>query len=262
MLITVVLLLFELENKKELDEEIKSQWSALRCYKWQHSNYYIMPQPTDLFCHANFFAKFNMLTSFSLHFFANIEGEYIHSWIYPLKIKPWSKLWKHLYLKLIVKRFQRLCHVSPDLFIFVNFAEQIEDCIRKTPSTHYTSGVENFMQIQPFVISWMVTCTLMPWLQSSLKFTYLKVRLLEKVHFKMSFLMCWGRGSRVHSAWRKGAIEDYLEVWFVGLVASDKRELCMVPWYICHTYEICRSKEVQRGCFKVIIWGCSANHKG
>ena len=105
-----------------------------------------------------------------------------------MNIKPWPKLWKHSYLKLIVKRLQRLCHVSPDLFIFVNFAVQIEDCIRKTPSTHYTSGVENFMQIQPsFVISWMVTCTLMPWLQSSLKFTYLKVRLLERYTLKCLF---------------------------------------------------------------------------
>ena len=27
-----------------------------------------MPQPTDLFCHTILFAKFNMLTSYSLHF--------------------------------------------------------------------------------------------------------------------------------------------------------------------------------------------------
>ena len=33
LLITTVLLLFKLENKKELHEEVnKFQWSALRCY--------------------------------------------------------------------------------------------------------------------------------------------------------------------------------------------------------------------------------------
>ena len=31
---------------------------------------------TYLFCHLIVFAKFNMLTSFNLHFFANIEGAY------------------------------------------------------------------------------------------------------------------------------------------------------------------------------------------
>ena len=35
-----------------------------------------MPQPTDLFCHTILLAKFNMLTSFSPHFLANIEGAY------------------------------------------------------------------------------------------------------------------------------------------------------------------------------------------
>ena len=45
-------------------------------YKWQHSKSYIMPQTTDLFYHTSFFAKSNMLLSFSPHFFANIEGAY------------------------------------------------------------------------------------------------------------------------------------------------------------------------------------------
>ena len=35
-----------------------------------------MPQTTDLFFHTIFFGKFNMLTSLSLHFVANIEGAY------------------------------------------------------------------------------------------------------------------------------------------------------------------------------------------
>ena len=77
MLTTVVLLLFKLENKKELHEEVnKSQWSALRGMNWQHSKSYIMLEPTDLFSHTIFFAKFNMLTSLSLHFLVNIEGAY------------------------------------------------------------------------------------------------------------------------------------------------------------------------------------------
>ena len=36
----------------------------------------VMPQPTDLFCHTIFFAKFSILTSFSVQFCANIEGTY------------------------------------------------------------------------------------------------------------------------------------------------------------------------------------------
>ena len=45
-------------------------------FKWQHSNSYVMPQPTDLFCHTIFFAKFSVLTSFSLQFCGNIERAY------------------------------------------------------------------------------------------------------------------------------------------------------------------------------------------
>ena len=51
-----------------------------------------------------------------------------------LQIKPWPKLWKYLYLKLIVKKFQRLCHVQSDLKMFVKLIVQIGDCIRKIPS--------------------------------------------------------------------------------------------------------------------------------
>ena len=72
-----------------------------------------------------------------------------------LKIKPWPKLWKYLYLKLLVKRFQRLCHVQPDHDIFIKLTVQIGDCNRKTPSTHYASEIGDFMQSLPFfVISW------------------------------------------------------------------------------------------------------------
>ena len=45
-------------------------------FKWQHSKSYVMPQPTDLFCHTIFFAKFSILTNFSLQICANIEGTY------------------------------------------------------------------------------------------------------------------------------------------------------------------------------------------
>ena len=75
MLITVVLLLFKPEDKNELHEEVKSQWSAIRGFKWQHSKSYIMPQPTDQFCHTILFAKFNM-SCFSPHFLGNIEEAY------------------------------------------------------------------------------------------------------------------------------------------------------------------------------------------
>ena len=105
-------------------------------------------------------------TFFSNHFSFFQSLRDIH-----LKIKSWPKLWEYLYLKLIVKRFQRLCNLQPDLDIFVKLTV-IVDCIRKTPPAHYASGVEDFMQSLPsFVISWMVTCTLMPWLQSSFGFS-------------------------------------------------------------------------------------------
>ena len=62
VLVTVVLLLFKLENKKGLHKEVnKCQWSALRVFNWQDSKSYIMPQPTDLFCHTVSFTKFNIV---------------------------------------------------------------------------------------------------------------------------------------------------------------------------------------------------------
>ena len=72
-------MLFKLKDKKELYEEVKSQWSA-KCY--------IMLQANDLFCHTIFFAKLNMLASFNLHFRADLrEG----GSIYPHMIFQWSK---------------------------------------------------------------------------------------------------------------------------------------------------------------------------
>ena len=112
--------------------------------------------------------------SFTNTFFNN-HFSFFQSWRdIHLKIKPWPKLWKYLYLKLIVKRFQRLCHVQPGLDIFVKLTVQIGDCIRKTPSAHYASGVGDFMQSLPsFVISSIATYTLTPRLQSSFRFAQL-----------------------------------------------------------------------------------------
>ena len=94
-------------------------------------------------------------TFFNNHFLFFQSWRGIH-----LKIKPWPKLWKYLYLKLIVNRFQRLCHVQPDL---VKLAVQIGECIGRRPSAHYASVDRDFIQSLPsFIISWMVTCTLMP----------------------------------------------------------------------------------------------------
>ena len=73
MLITVILMLFKLEDKKELHGEVFSlngvPWGVLT-----DNVPSLIPQPIDLFCHTIFLAKFIMLTSFSPHFFANIEG--------------------------------------------------------------------------------------------------------------------------------------------------------------------------------------------
>ena len=76
MLITVVLLLFKLEYKKELNEEVKSQWSSLRGFNRQHSKFYIMPQPTNLFSCKILLAKFNKLTSLSPYFLGTTKGPY------------------------------------------------------------------------------------------------------------------------------------------------------------------------------------------
>ena len=79
--------------------------------------------------------------SFTNTFFNN-HFSFFQSWRdIHLKIKPWPKLWKYLYLKLIVKRFQRLCHVQPDL---VKLAVQIGECIGKRPSAHYASVDRDF----------------------------------------------------------------------------------------------------------------------
>ena len=46
-----------------------------------------------------------------------------------------------------------LCHDQPDFNIFVKLIVQIGNCIRKTPSANYASGVVDYMQnLLSFVI--------------------------------------------------------------------------------------------------------------
>ena len=81
MLLTVVLLLFKLENKKELQEEFnRSQWSALRGFNWQHSKPYRKPQPTDLFCHAVSFCQI----------------QYVNKLKSTLPCKYWGSIYSHM----------------------------------------------------------------------------------------------------------------------------------------------------------------------
>ena len=73
---------------------------------------------------------------------------------YTFEDKALTRIMEVFILEAIVNRFQRLCHVQPYLNIFVKLTVQIGDCIRKTPSARYASGVGDFMQSLPsFVIS-------------------------------------------------------------------------------------------------------------
>ena len=57
-------------------------------------------QPTDLFCRTIFFAKFNMLTSFSLHFLANVQGDLpTHDFPVEQGQRIPHKVWRDLFLK-------------------------------------------------------------------------------------------------------------------------------------------------------------------
>ena len=82
--------------KKELQEEVdKSQWSALKGFNWRHSKSYVMPQPTDLFCHTIFFVKFNICTSLET------LREHILPYDFPVDqghTVP-HKVWRDLFLK-------------------------------------------------------------------------------------------------------------------------------------------------------------------
>ena len=100
LLITVALLLFKFENKKVLHDEVaKSQGSALSGFNWQHSKSYIMPQSTDFFCHTMFFAKFNMLRSFSLHLQMLMEHIPLHNLPVEEGHSVAHRVWRDLFLK-------------------------------------------------------------------------------------------------------------------------------------------------------------------
>ena len=143
-------------------------------------------------------------------------------------------------MKLIVKRFQRLFHLQPDLYIlFVKLTAQIGDCIWKKTSAYYVWGVWNFLQsLSFFLISWMVTWTLMSPLQSSFTESSFQLQISVVVgktlcrNKTLSLLILQGRGGGVSSAlW---ASENCFEVPFAGL--------CMVPCHWCHIYGIWRSR--------------------
>ena len=61
---------FFLKSQNEIHEEVKSWWNGQRGLYWQHSNSYIMVQPTDLFCHTVL-----IFVKVLAHLLANIEGK-------------------------------------------------------------------------------------------------------------------------------------------------------------------------------------------
>ena len=95
--------------------------------------------------------------------FANHEG--IYTWIQsPDQSK---ELRKYLFLKLIVKSFQRLCNGQLDLdILFVKLTTQIGYCIWKIPSAHCVLGVGDFMQC---LFLFITSCKVLL-LQSSFRF--------------------------------------------------------------------------------------------
>ena len=97
MLFSAVLMLFELEDKKMLYEEGKSQWSALRGFNWQHFKSYIIPQPTDLFRHTILLAKFNILTTFPCKYWGSIYSHMIFQWSKGI-VAPPKKTWSDLFI--------------------------------------------------------------------------------------------------------------------------------------------------------------------
>ena len=65
---------------------------------------------------------------------------------------------------------------------------------------------------------------------------------MEKVHFKMSFLVYWRKGGRLSSVW--GSKWGLLWGFLGG--TSGRRKLCMMPCRSCHIYGIWRSKTVEK----------------
>ena len=104
MLISVVLLLFKVEDKKRAWwGGYKFQGSALRSFNWQHCNSYVLCKPTDLFCDAILFAKFNMLASFNLHFFSkywgSIDPHMLFQWMEQGHSVSPHKIWRNFFQK-------------------------------------------------------------------------------------------------------------------------------------------------------------------
>ena len=93
--VDVILLLILLESRKELLEEVRSWWSGKRGLNWQQCNSYIMPQPTELFCHTfPIFVKSNMLISFNpltRGYWGNMQPHMVFQWsngiVSPLKYR-------------------------------------------------------------------------------------------------------------------------------------------------------------------------------
>ena len=106
---------------------------------------------------------FSNLKTVNLKIFADHEG--IYTWIQ--NHDQSTELWKYLFLKLIVKSFQRLCNGQLDLdILFVKLTAQIGYWIWKIPSAHCVLGVGDFMQcLFLFVTSYKVLL-----LQSSFRF--------------------------------------------------------------------------------------------
>ena len=119
--------------------------------------------------------------SFINAFSSSLDTVYLKIFASHVGIFTWSQspdhsteLWKDLYLMVIVKRVQRLCHAQfpacwlwPGILIycFETLTPEIGVWIWKAPFVHYTCGGGDFMQnLSTSLISLVVNCSLMLWL--------------------------------------------------------------------------------------------------
>ena len=98
-----------------------------------------------------------------------------------------------------------------------------------------------------FLISLVVTCTLMSYLKGSFRLSLLWIKLQEKVHFKRCLSKCRGRGGELS---RPEALNSQGKL--VWVETEDRRKQFMVPCHGCHIYGTWSSKIAKRG-VKVII---------
>ena len=92
-------------------------------------------------------------------------------------------------MKLIVKSFQRSCHVQLDLdILFIKLTAQIGYCICKITSAHCVSGVGNFMQ---WWFLFVISCKV-PQLWSSLDFPSCKSESWRRCTCTNVLLVCEG----------------------------------------------------------------------